>query len=794
MGCRSGATGQRCGTGCPGLYRPVIFRHVQPPLVHVQPPLVACAGPARERSHSDRRQHSHPRRARRGNCRRAGRGGVCQGARCRDVRRRRLAWRSINAIRALAMDAVQKAKSGHPGTPMALAPAAYVLWHRFLRHDPADPDWPDRDRFVLSAATPRCCCTRCSTSPATTCRSTTCATFRQWGSKTPGHPEHGHTPGVETTTGPLGQGVGNAVGMAIAERFLAEHFNRPGHRIVDHHTWAFVQRRRPHGGRQPRGRLARRPPRLGKLMLIYDDNHITIDGDTALAFSDDVPRRFEAYGWHVVHLGDGNDLDAIADALEAAARRDRRARRSSSCAPTSPIRRRPSATPRRRTASRSARTRSAAPRRSSAGRTSRLLRARRRARPLAARRWRAARRSKPNGEPGSRPTRRTTPRPRASSSSGSRARCPTGGTQGLPGVRAGERAARHPAGVGARPAGDRGGASRAWSAARPTSPATPARRSSRAASSARTAPGRTFHCGIREHGMGVVPQRHGRPRRAPRLRQHVPRLLRLHAAGGPPRGDHAAAGHLRLHARLDRRRRGRPDAPADRAAGDAPRHPQPGGPPPGRRQRDRRGVARRRGTARRPHDAGAHAPEAPGARPHGARAAPPAPPRGAYVLLDPPGGTPQAILIATGSEVHVALAAAKLLQADRVRVRVVSMPSWELFAGRAAGYRDEVLPPGVRVRLGSRRRPRSAGSGGSRPTAPCSPWSASAPPRRATACSRSSGSRPSERRRSCGRCSRNDTFRPAVREAHDDRPERREESAGPPRRARPEPLVRLHHP
>jgi len=145
-----------------------------------------------------------------------------------------VAWRSINAIRALAMDAVEAAQSGHPGTPMALAPAAYGLWHRFLRHDPKRPDWPDRDRFVLS------CGHASMLQYALLCLSgydlslDDIKAFRQWGSKTPGHPERGHTPGVETTTGPLGQGVGNAVGMAIAERFLAEHFNRPGHRIVDH--------------------------------------------------------------------------------------------------------------------------------------------------------------------------------------------------------------------------------------------------------------------------------------------------------------------------------------------------------------------------------------------------------------------------------------------------------------------------------------------------------------------------------------------------------------------------------
>ena len=151
-----------------------------------------------------------------------------------------LAWRSINSIRALAMDAVEAAQSGHPGTPMALAPAAYVLWHRFLKHNPRHPDWPDRDRFVLSCGHASMLLYSLLHLTGYDVSLDDIRGFRQWGSATPGHPERGHTPGVETTTGPLGQGVGNAVGMAIAERLLGEHFNRPGHRIIDHRTWAFV--------------------------------------------------------------------------------------------------------------------------------------------------------------------------------------------------------------------------------------------------------------------------------------------------------------------------------------------------------------------------------------------------------------------------------------------------------------------------------------------------------------------------------------------------------------------------
>ena len=229
-----------------------------------------------------------------------------------------MAWRSINAIRALSMDAVEAAQSGHPGTPMALAPAAYLLWHRYLKHDPRHPDWADRDRFVLSCGHASMLLYSLLHLSGYDLSLDDLRAFRQWGSRTPGHPERGHTPGVETTTGPLGQGVGNAVGMAIAERFLAEHFNRPGHRIIDHRTWAFVSDGDLMEGVSHEVASLAGHLRLGKLALVYDDNHITIDGDTALSFSEDVQRRFEGYGWRVLRVADGNDLPAIAAAYEAA--------------------------------------------------------------------------------------------------------------------------------------------------------------------------------------------------------------------------------------------------------------------------------------------------------------------------------------------------------------------------------------------------------------------------------------------------------------------------------------------
>ncbi|MFN0180440.1 MAG: transketolase [Gemmatimonadales bacterium] len=229
------------------------------------------------------------------------------------------AWTAINTVRTLAMDAVEKAQSGHPGTPMALAPVAYVLWTRHLRHAPSRPDWPDRDRFVLS-------CGHASMLLYSMLHLTgydlpleEIVNFRQWGSATPGHPERGHTVGVETTTGPLGQGVGNAVGMAMAERYLASRFNQPDLAIVDHRVWALVSDGDLMEGVASEAASLAGHLRLGKLTLIYDDNQITIDGTTALSFSEDVSRRFEAYGWRVERVDDGNDLAAIDAALTRAA-------------------------------------------------------------------------------------------------------------------------------------------------------------------------------------------------------------------------------------------------------------------------------------------------------------------------------------------------------------------------------------------------------------------------------------------------------------------------------------------
>jgi transketolase len=224
----------------------------------------------------------------------------------------------INTIRTLSMDAVQKANSGHPGTPMALAPVAYVLWDRFLRHNPANPNWANRDRFVLSNGHASMLLYSLLHLTGYDISLDELKRFRQWGSKTPGHPEYGLTPGVETTTGPLGQGVANSVGMAIAQRWLATHFNRNDQKIVDYRIYAICgDGDLMEGVSQEAGSIAGHLG-LSNLLWIYDNNHITIEGNTALAFSDDVAARFMSYHWNVQRVGDANDLDLLTVAIHTA--------------------------------------------------------------------------------------------------------------------------------------------------------------------------------------------------------------------------------------------------------------------------------------------------------------------------------------------------------------------------------------------------------------------------------------------------------------------------------------------
>ncbi|MEX1171386.1 MAG: transketolase [Chloroflexota bacterium] len=230
---------------------------------------------------------------------------------------------AIDTIRTLSIDGVQQANSGHPGAPMGAAAMAYTLWTRFLRHAPTRPDWPDRDRFVLSAGHASMLLYSLLHLTGYDLSLDDLKAFRQWGSRTPGHPEYGLTPGVEATTGPLGQGLTNAVGMAVAERRLAHEFNRDGHTVIDHHTYVIASDGDLQEGIASEAASFAGHVRLGRLIVLYDDNGIQLDGPTAMAWSEDVRARFDAYQWHTQLVQDGNDVAAIQAAIAAARADDR---------------------------------------------------------------------------------------------------------------------------------------------------------------------------------------------------------------------------------------------------------------------------------------------------------------------------------------------------------------------------------------------------------------------------------------------------------------------------------------
>jgi len=235
-----------------------------------------------------------------------------------DSKQQQLDQLSINTLRFLAVDAVEKAKSGHPGAPLGCAPIAYLLYHKVMKHDPADPKWIDRDRFILSNGHASALLYGSLNLSGYDLPISQLEQFRQWGSHTPGHPEYGETPGVEVTTGPLGQGFGMAVGIATAEKHLAAVYNRDEFKIIDHHTYVLcgdgdMMEGISHETASLAGTLG-----LGKLIVFYDDNLISLDGPTELSFTEDVTKRFEAYHWHVQHVADGNDLVAIEKAIASA--------------------------------------------------------------------------------------------------------------------------------------------------------------------------------------------------------------------------------------------------------------------------------------------------------------------------------------------------------------------------------------------------------------------------------------------------------------------------------------------
>src|SRR5947207_13080586 len=223
----------------------------------------------------------------------------------------------VNSIRTLSIDAVEKARSGHPGMPLGAATMAYVLWTRHLHHHPRSPGWPDRDRFVLSAGHASMLLYSLLFLTGYDLTLDDLKQFRQWGSRTPGHPEHGVTPGVEVTTGPLGQGFGNAVGMAMAERWLAATFNRPGHSIVDHRTYVIASDGDLMEGVAAQAASPHCALHSGRVIVLYDSNRITLSATTNVTFSEDVGARFAAYGWHVQHV-EGMDVAAVDAALAAA--------------------------------------------------------------------------------------------------------------------------------------------------------------------------------------------------------------------------------------------------------------------------------------------------------------------------------------------------------------------------------------------------------------------------------------------------------------------------------------------
>jgi transketolase len=595
------------------------------------------------------------------------------------------------------MDAVEQAQSGHPGTPMALAPAAYLLWSRFLRHNPRNPGWVDRDRFVLSCGHASMLLYSLLYLSGYDLSLDEIKNFRQWGSKTPGHPERGHTPGVEATTGPLGQGFGNAVGMAIAERLLAEHFNRPDHGIVDHRTWAFASDGDLMEGVASEAASLAGHLRLGKLTVVYDDNHVTIDGDTALTFSEDVPRRFEGYGWRVLKVSDGNDLPAITAAFESA--------RSETARPTLIVLRTIIADP-APTKRNSAEAHGAPLGADEVRRTKEIMdwpvEPRFHVPDDALSHWRdavargaeleSAWQRRYDGYAAAYPALAAEFRQWLSGELAS------GWDRGLTALvlPGGQLATRQASGLALQTiaaavpnlvggSADLGGSTgTTLKQGGVFGPATT---------------GRTFHWGVREHGMaaclnGIAAHGGLRPFGSTFLvfSDYMKPAIRLAAIMRLPViyiGTHDSIGlgedgpthqpveHLAMLRSIPNLVTLRPaDAMETIEAWKVAME---------RREGPTMLVLTRQ---KLPVLDSARVGAGQGVR------------RGAYVLLDPPGEPGlDSILIATGSEVAVALDAARRLHADQVRTRVVSMPSWELFAGQPKSYRDSVLPPAVRVRV-----------------------------------------------------------------------------------------------
>jgi transketolase len=609
---------------------------------------------------------------------------------------------AVNTVRTLAMDAIQKAGDGHPGTAMALAPAAYVLWTRFLKFDPDAPDWFDRDRFVLSNG-------HASVLQYSVLHLTgyglgldDLRQQRQVGSRTPGHPERGLTPGIEVTTGPLGQGVGNAVGLAIAERFLAGRYNQPGHEVINHRTWAFCSDGDMMEGVSGEASSLAGFLRLGKLTLLYDDNHITIDGNTDITFGEDVEARYRAYGWHTLAVTDANDLDAIAAAYQAAVDEPDRPtfiRLRSHIAWGAPH------------AQDTAKAHGAALGEDEVRATKQVYgwdpdqhfyvpdgvygawRVKVPANQQARADWAKATDAYDQATPELATELRT----------GIAGKLPAGWDAGLDGLFDGDNAP-------AKPLATRVASHTVLNALAPHLP-TLLGGSADLAESNRTelegvgdfAPGtsgRNLHYGIREHAMGAISNglaAHGalHPFAATFLvfSDYMRPSVRLASLTGLPvvyvwthdsiglGGDgptHQPVEHLASLRAMPGLRVIRPaDAPETAEAWRAALR-RPDGPTALALTRQNLPPINRAPGACAPAD-GLH--------------------RGAYVLRDASASVPALLLLASGSEVSLALAARDQLEGEGIPTRVVSMPCWELFAEQDQAYRDQVLPPRVTARL-----------------------------------------------------------------------------------------------
>jgi transketolase len=605
---------------------------------------------------------------------------------------------SINTIRTLAIDAVQKANSGHPGLPLGAAPMAYILWQRHVRHNPKDPHWPERDRFVLSAGHGSMLLYALLHLTGYDVTMDDIKAFRQWESRTPGHPEMRLTPGVEATTGPLGQGTGNAVGMAIAERMLAHRFNRPGHTIVDHRTYAIVSDGDLMEGISSEAGSLAGHLKLGKLIYLYDCNYVSLDGPTSLAFStEDVAARYAAYGWHVQRVDKGDtDIEAIDAAVKAAQADTTRPslilirttigygsphKHGTSQAHGSPLGVEEVALTKKALGwdpdrsfyipdAAAAHLRLAVERgqRAQAEWQERFA-AYAKAYPDLAEEWDQAQRSE----------------------------LPKGWDADLPSWKTGEAVATRTAG---------GKALNAIAAHVPwliggdadLSTSTDTALKDGGAFDGQTGAGRNLHFGVREHTMGAIANGiayHGglRPFAATFFvfSDYMRPAVRLAALNGLPvifvwthdsvgLGEdgptHQPIEHLMSLRAMPHLHVVRPGdaAEAVEAWRWAMTHREGPVALVLTRQKlpvlDRSRLAPAAGVA-----------------------------RGAYVLAEADGGAPQAIIIATGSEVSVALAARDLLAKDRIRTRVVSMPCWENFAGQSADYRESVLPAAVKARV-----------------------------------------------------------------------------------------------